>query len=359
MTSGVTVTGIKRKTGKRKTYETLFRKQIKRVKPPVVGMAVAYVSVYGFNLVKKILREGGVEEVRLVTDTKDRVTHPKALQSAVDSGWNVRVVDDLTGTFHPKLYVGGAGFDGPAGVANLSLAIMGSPNISRNGFRRNGECVFWSVAPHAASSAGRAWRDCWQAGVPATAAKLSEYEREFALRNRFRKPQDLVALGVVDDLPAQVDGVPKKGTTPPKRELKAISETAASVAWAGLQSFTGDYTLQVEFPKEAGLVLQRIVANIAQGTVVPILCADGEIRTFRYRFYEHNGMFRLNIPNAAPLVKRAREHKDGIALVEYNEANGGLYFEIMRPGERMEDVVGRSLALGTWGRTPTRLYGWY
>ena len=143
MTSGVTATGIKGRT-----YEALFRRQIKRVKPPAVGMAVAYVSLYGFDIVKKILREGGVEEVRLVTDTKDRVTHPKALQSAVDSGWNVRVVDDLTGTFHPKLYVGGAGFGGPAGVANLSLAIMGSPNISRNGFRRNGGvCVLEHRSP--------------------------------------------------------------------------------------------------------------------------------------------------------------------------------------------------------------------
>ena len=354
MMNGVTTTGIKGHN-----YETLFRKQIKRTKPPAVGMAVAYVSVYGFNLVKKILHEGGVEEVRLVTDTKDGITHPKALQRAVDSGWNVRVVDNLAGTFHPKLYVGGTGFGGRAGVANLSLAIMGSPNISRNGFRRNGECVFWSVGPHAVSSAGRAWRDCWQAGVPATATKLSEYERAFALRNRSRKPQDLLALGVVDDLPAQVDGAPKKGVAPPKREFKAISKAAASVAWAGLQSFTGEYNLQVEFPKEAGLVLQRIVADLAQGAVVPILCADGEIRTFRFRFYEDNGMFRLNIPNLTPLVEWAREHKDGIAVVEYNEADGGLYFEILRPGARMEDIVSRSLALGTWGRTPTRLYGWY
>ena len=35
---------------------------------------------------------------------------------------------------------------------------------------------------------------------PATAAKLAEYERAFALRNRSRKPQDLVTLGVVDGL---------------------------------------------------------------------------------------------------------------------------------------------------------------
>ena len=90
MTSAVVTTGM---TGN--TYKALFRKEILRVKPPAVGMAVAYISASGFSLVKKILDEGGVGEVRLVTDTKDGVTHPKALQSAVDSGWNVRVVNNL------------------------------------------------------------------------------------------------------------------------------------------------------------------------------------------------------------------------------------------------------------------------
>ena len=355
MTNEVTATGIKGRT-----YKALFRRHIRQVKPPAVGMAVAYVSVYGFNLVKKILDEGGVKKVRLVTDTKDGVTHPKALRGAVDSGWKVRVVDNPMGTFHPKLYVGGTGFGGSAGVANLSLAITGSPNISRNGFLRNGECVFWSVAPHAVNSAARAWHDCWQAGVPATAAKLSEYERAFALRNRSRKPQDLVALGVVDRLPALVDGVPKKGVAPPNKDLKIISEATASLVWAGLRSFTGARTFQVEFPKEAGQVLQRIFADHTQvAAAVPILCSDGEVRTFKFGFYGNNRMFRLNIPNATPLVEWARKRKDGIAFVEYNEANGGLYFEILRQGERMEDIVGRSFAFGTWGRTRTRLYGWY
>ena len=132
------------------------------------------------------------------------------------------------------------------------------------------------------------------------------------------------------------------------------------MAWAGLQSFTGEYRLQVEFPKEAGLVLQRIFLNVANGTDVDILCADGEVREFSYRFYEDNGMFRLNIPNSTPLVAWARKHRDGIAYVEYNEANGGeLYTQILSPGERMTSIIERSLALGTWGRTPTRLYGWY
>lgn len=354
MTSAVVTTGM---TGN--TFKALFRKQILRVKPPAVGIAVAYASASGFSLVKKILDEGGVGEIRLVTDTKDGVTHPKALQGAVDSGWNVRVVDTLAGTFHPKLYVGAAGFDDASGVADLSLSITGSPNLSHGGFLKNGECVFWSAAPHSRNSAARAWLDCWNAGVSATAERLAAYEKYFALRNRYRKPEDMVALGIADSLPEKTDGAPRKGVSPPKAEHQAISETAASVAWAGLQSFTGAYNLQVEFPKQAGLVLLRIFGQLSQDDTIDILCADGEVRTFRYRFYEDNGMFRLNIPNSTPSVDWAREHKQGIAYVEYIEAQGALRFEILPPVQPMMDIVDRSLALGTWGRTPTRLYGWY
>ena len=353
MPSSVVTTGMAGNT-----YKALFRKQILRVKPPAVGMAVAYVSASGFSLVKKILDEGGVGEVRLVTDIKDGVTHPKALQGAVDSGWNVRVVDNPAGTFHPKLYVGAAGFDA-AGAADLSLAITGSPNLSHGGFLNNGECVFWSATPHSCKSAAKAWLDCWNAGVPATAQRLAAYEKYFALRNRHRNPEDMVALGIADSLPEKGDGIPKKGVRPPKTEYKAISEAAASIAWAGLQSFTGAYNLQVEFPKEAGLVLQRIFKNLSKDDMIAIVCADGEVRTFKYSFYV-NGMFRLNIPNLTPLVAWVREHKQGIAYVEYKESQRALHFEILCPGQSMMDIVDRSLALGTWAwRTPTRLYGWY
>ena len=339
------------------TYKTLFRRQILRVKPRVVGMAVAYVSASGFSLVKSILDEGGIREVRLVTDTKDGVTHPRALQNALENGWNVRIVDGLDGTFHPKLYVGAARFDRDAGVADVSLAIAGSPNISHAGFLRNGECVFWSAAPP--SSAAKAWLECWNAGVSATATRIRAYERYFAQRNRYRKPDDLVALGIADGIPEKTDGVPKSGVSPPKLTHKAISEAAASVAWAGLQSFTGEYRLQVEFPKEAGVVLHRIFSNVAHDDSVEILCTDGVAREFKYRYYTDNGMFRLNIPNSVPLVGWAREHKQGIACVEHGGTQEGLHFAIVQPGQTMLEVMDRSLALGTWGRTPTRLYGWY
>lgn len=352
MTSAFATSGI---TGT--TYRALFRKQILRARPRVVGMAVAYVSASGLSLVKSILDESDVATVRLVTDTKDGVTHPRALRGALQSGWDVRIVDNLGGTFHPKLYVGADRFDDDAGVADVSLAIIGSPNISHGGFLRNGECVVWSSTPHI--SAARAWLECWNAGVVATETKLRAYERYFSQRNRYRKPSDLIAFGIADNIPEKVDGLPKRGVRPPRSEHRALSEVAASVAWAGLQSFTGEYRLQVEFPKEAGEVLRRIFGNLAHDGSVGMLCAEGVTREFRYRYYTANGMFRLNVPNDTPLVSWARAHKRGIAYVEHRGQPEGLRFAIVQPGRAMDEVVDRSLALGTWGWTPTRPYGWY
>ncbi len=277
----------------------------------------------------------------------------------MDSGWKVRVVDSLPGTFHPKLYVGAASFDDATGVSDLSLAIVGSPNLSRGGFISNGECTFWSSAPHSRDSAARAWLGCWTLGSPLTSTKLSDYEKYFALRNRNRQPSDLVTLGIADGMPTAENGKPKKNISPPKKEEKAISETAASVTWAGLQSFTGEYNLQLEFPKEAGLVLKRLIGRPSTDGIVDMICADQQNRSFRYRYYEHNGMFRLNIPNATPLVDWVRENKDGIACVVFDETTNNLRFDIVLPGQVMLDVIDRSLAFGTWGRTSTRLYGWY
>ena len=80
----------------------------------------------------------------------------------------------------------------------------------------------------------------------------------------------------------------------------------------------------------------------------------------QYRFYENNGMSRLNIPNEVPGVSWARHNKDGIAIVERGPSGGALLrLRILEPGADESEVVGRSAALGTWDRTRTRAYGWY
>ena len=80
----------------------------------------------------------------------------------------------------------------------------------------------------------------------------------------------------------------------------------------------------------------------------------------QYGFYADNSMFRLNVPNDAPGVAWARMHRDGLAIVEQGLPGGApLRLRILRPGAAASDIVGRSAALGTWGKTSTRAYGWY
>jgi hypothetical protein len=80
----------------------------------------------------------------------------------------------------------------------------------------------------------------------------------------------------------------------------------------------------------------------------------------QYKFYSDNSMFRLNIPNDAPGVEWARANHDGVALLEKGPPGGApLRLRILKPGAEASEIVGRSAALGTWGKTPTRSYGWY
>ncbi len=339
-------------------FKTVLDHGFRDAKPEALGVAVAYVSVSGLQYIQKLVDKYEVKHLRLVTDTRDGITHPVALATALEDGWDVRIVDDLPGTFHPKLYIGGAAFHNDTGMTGASLILAGSANLSAGALYRNGECSYFSVTPTLGTSAGRAWKECWAAGSPLTKPKLSAYEKYFALRNRYRHPKDLVTLGVADEPIPTENGSPARNVKPPPDAQKALPNTAATTAWAGLQSFTGDYNLQVEFPRDAGAVLSRVLKSVSTGNAATLLCEDNELREFIFRYYGHNGMFRLNVHNDTPGAAWAREHRQGIAAVEANDG-GVVSFRIIKPGRELLEVVDRSLALGTWGRTTTRLYGWY
>lgn len=328
-------------------------------KPKALGVAVAYVSVAGFRYINGLVRAHRVRQTKLVADTRDGITHPMALASALDANWDVRVVDRLPGTFHPKLIVGGSAFGERSEIREPSLILAGSANLSSAALDRNGECSYLGVESDLSQSASQAWKECWDVGDRLTKKRLARYEQYFERRNRYRQPADLLVLGVADKLARTANGAPAVEVRPPPRTQTAISNLVATVAWAGLESFTGDYDLQVEFPRDAGIVLARILSKVGRGDSAPLLCQDGQVRQFIFRYYQSNGMWRLNVPNSTPDADWARQHKRGIAVVEFETESGGAHFQITRPGRKMQNVVDHSLALGTWGRTSTRLYGWY
>jgi len=342
-------------------HEDSLKAALSKTKPKAIGIASAFVSVEGLERTLKILRFCGHPRCRLIAGTDNEITHPEALYRARDAGWAVRLGDGLNGIFHPKLTVAGRRFDTGGKIQGLSCVYVGSSNLTDGGFRRNVECGFLAVADGCPEGASDVFANLWNSAILADNAALRNYAARFAEKNRQRRASDLEALGVGDEKrPALLSPTRLLKERPPK--YSAVSSEFVVTAWAGLQSFTGGYRFQVEFPRTAGEVIRAIIGGhyLPDGTVNVYCPADGQIRSMRYRFYEDNSMFRLNVPNDFPGVEWARQHRDGIALVERGPRGGApISLRIVQPGADTNDAIARSVALSTWGRTPTRLYGWF
>jgi hypothetical protein len=357
MTQQVVLSGV----GSREHGDAL-RRMLTRLRPRVVGIAAAFVSVQGVREVLGILRQCGQPECRLVAGTDHAVTHPQALYVAREEGWGLRIgkAQKPRGIFHPKIIVAGRRFTRGGIVEQLSCVYVGSSNLTIGGLAKNVECGFLAAADHCVDSAADAFATLWSAASPATSAGLRNYAAIFAERARTRRVSELNDLGVNDGQNIPSRSIDLHAVSPPISP--AISSEFAIAAWTGLQSFTGEYRFQVEFPRYAGEVISRLIGrNARHGGRTEVYCPDDDTtRLMQYRFYADNSMFRLNVPNDAPGVEWARAHHDGLALLEKGPPGGApMRLRILRPGADASEIVGRSATLGTWGKTPTRAYGWY
>lgn len=328
-------------------------------RPNALGVASAFVTVKGVNQLIRILSRCGETRCRLVAGTDGAITHPEALYAARENGWGVRLGRAVTGIFHPKMIVAGNRFTCSGGIHELAYTYVGSSNLTGAGLGRNVECGFIADADGCPESASEAFANLWNSSVPATNSELRNYAAVFAESARKRTVAQLTDLGVNDSTP--VTGRPQdlRGQPSPR---PAMDVGYAIAAWTGLQSFTGEYTFQIEFPRDAGRVIRQIMPNRSRADgKTRVYCPDDQsTRPMKYGFYEDNGMFRLNVPNDASGVEWARENKDGIAIVERGPTGGApLRLRIIRPGTEADEIIGHSAALGTWGSTPTRAYGWY
>ena len=332
--------------------------RIQAAQPTAVGLVSAFVSYGGVENVNGLIAPIENCNCRLVAGTSHFITHPEALYRAVDLGWEVKLAQSppAPAIFHPKLIVGGESFSEPNGIDGINLTYIGSANLTVRGFTMNKECGSFSEPPTA--DYGTVFKHYWDEGTLADEAAIENYAAAFADRNRRRKPVDLDELGISDQPNPQAPANLMDEPAPPQG---AIRHPVAAAAWAGLQSFTGDYTFQVEFPQAAGQVLRRMIEPYAHENMVDVYCEhNGQVAPMRYRYYVDNGMFRLNVPNETPGVEWARTNRAGIILIEAGPVGGApIRLTIYRPGNEVQEVESRSYALGTWGRTPTRLYGWY
>jgi HKD family nuclease len=341
-------------------FEESLRQILDRAQPRVLGIAAAFVSVQGIEKLIILLRRYDAQ-CRLVAGTDNAITHPQALYKARDQGWRVRLgrAQRVRGIFHPKLLVAGDRFS-PAGIVQeLSCLYVGSSNLTDGGLKLNVECGFLANNDGCLQSGAEAFADIWNSALPATNAELRRYAAAFADRARNRPVSELSGLGINDTRKIALTSRDLLDEAP---SSPAVSADFAIAAWTGLQSFTGQYRFQVEFPRFAGEVISRLIhGNARTGGRIQVYCPDdASTRTMQYKFYVDNSMFRLNVPNDVPGVDWARANHDGIAIVEIGLPGGAaLRFRILKPGTEASEIVGRSATLGTWGKTSTRAYGWY
>lgn len=337
--------------------EAHFRQGIIETGAKSLGLAFAYVSVYGAKVVRTLERDAEISEIKLITDVRDGVSHPQALKIALDRNWHVRTVNRSDGTFHAKVFVAGEKFAADGNLIGARMYLVGSSNLTNNGLNGNVECNVIQTSRDPIASASLTFKMLWSLGTDLDYARLEQYEECFANRNRSRSPDDLRALGLADKSDDDID------LTAGRQNLTlnpTISTRAAALAWTGLQSSTGEYRFQIEFPRTAGEVLRRIIDAGRATEQVAVLCEDDIIRIMTYRFYDDNSMFRLNVPNDVPGVEEARTGHSGIAMVEtLQHPNAQVRLSIIHDTSNIENIVRRSIALGTLGRTRTRLYGWY
>jgi hypothetical protein len=296
----------------------------------------------------------------LIAGIDGEITHPTSLKMALDYGWKVRIGAGGSGIFHPKMIVGGSAFAADSLLTDPSCLYVGSGNVTRGGLTANVECGIFSTDRARLSDYAQCYRELWDSGRELTRALLDDYAAKFAKRNRTRSARDLVFLGVADQVQRVGSSAARlRAESPPPATQRAIDTDDANVAWTGLQSFTGEFQFQIEFPRAAGEVIQNLIRGLRPGARVQVECEDGVVRSMNFRYYQDNSMFRLNVPFEVPGVAWARANRDGIAVVTRGRGGGPtIRLQILRPGRQMDEIIGRSVALGTWGKTSTRLYGW-
>lgn len=339
----------------------LLEKSLLQEEPQAIAIASAFVSLPGFEEIEKIISLQSLKMKRIIIGLSNGISHPTAIQMAIDTGWEVRLgKTPPKGIFHPKFILCGRSFKRSGEVNMPTFCYVGSSNLTNGGLRRNIECGQLSLGATILPTATTAWSSIWKNSTPANTSLLKKYSEYFSKRNRERSLEDLEDLDLSHDSKFQIKNRIKTEKTKTKKSTPSFSPSAANVAWVGLNSFTGEYQFQVEFPRIVAEVAKRLIRGSSANKLKVHCPADGVIREMSYRFYEDNGMFRLNIPNDVPGVTQARDKKSGLAVLERHERKSAqLSLWIIPPGAEADRIMKRSSMLGTWESTSTRYYGWY
>jgi hypothetical protein len=215
---------------------------VSKNRPGAIGMATAFLSLGGAQIYDLLVSKVGAPKSRVVAGLSGAITQPSAIDFLLTNGHEVRLGVHANGVFHPKLLIGGDRFlrSGLLGVP--TCAYVGSANFTSAGLTRNLEVILATEDPALTKDIADAFRGIWIGARRATRESLENYQRAFARAQRRRSITDLEFLNV-----AVSENFLPRGISGP-----LVPAPLCNSVWVGLQSFTGEHTFQVEFPRMAG-----------------------------------------------------------------------------------------------------------
>jgi len=311
----------------------------------------AYVTYPGVSRVKNLLEEYQIEDCNAVFGLDGIVTQPSAIEYAIDLGWNIRFIESSDPHFHPKFAVA----MGSPPDYKIRGGYIGSANFTKGGLSENIEAGIFIQDDTVFSDLKSMVEDIWRIAEPVDNVDLEAYSVQYAKSSRDQSTSTQPA-GVGAAITSEVKT--EDESDPPERP--SYNPEYGSVAWVGLESFTGEARFQLEFPRDPAEVLRGMIGSAQEEDVeVSVLCPNGETREMLYSWYDDNQMDRLNIPNDVQGIQQAREEESGLAVFRDSEhSEASIELEIIHDEEEIKEIVERSKREGTWGETSTRQYGW-
>ncbi|UZO94960.1 Hypothetical protein RMHFA_05631 (plasmid) [Roseomonas mucosa] len=322
-------------------------------------VAVAYATVAGLRQLLGTLPGATAGESWWIIGLDDGYTQPGVLEYlSGQPNMHLRVASHVEAglRFHSKVYAFGNDAKRP-----ISLAVVGSANMTASALRGNGEAV--SVLEAQGTQDRQVleclWSELWGQGRPLRSNELAEYKLQ---HEAVAKAQAKLAAHLL------ASRSKLKRAEVLTSDIAQIDPTLAQTCWIE----GGNITLmgkELEFKAEQALFFGLSPSGGESPKTFRFRVSDGQILPMTMNYREKNSMWRLLLDNKIPEVREGLRPRDPgtgklgrspyVAVFRKSKPRGIFDLSFLKLGTaEFSRLRAQSARTGTLGHTTAREYGW-